>query len=457
MTNDFDLALQHHQAGRLSEAEAIYRRILAQEPNHAGALNNLGTALHHQGKSDEAIEIYQRALTLRPDHAGTLSNLGGVYRELGRNEEAIPLLQRAVALDPDLAIAHNNLALAYRDTRNIQSAQGEFVRALTLQPQDRYARWNLGMLRLLQGDYSAAWPDYEARLGLNGTGLQTDITGPLWDGSDLHGQRILLHCEQGAGDTIQFLRFVPLVKQRGGKIILQTQPSLCRLLQGQLGVEQVISVDDARPPYDVHCPIMSLASRFGTTLDTIPARVPYLNADPQLVERWRERLGASDGRLNVGISWGGNPVNQHDRFRSVPLSALAPLAGATNVRFISLQKGPWAQQIKSPPAGLEIIDWTDDLQDFADTAALMSALDMVLTVCTATAHLAGALGRKTWVMLCFPCDWRWLTDRSDSPWYPTMRLFRQTQFGLWDQPVQQVLAELKGSGVGVEVSDQHRC
>ena len=241
-----------------------------------------------------------------------------------------------------------------------------------------------------------------------------------------HGRRILLHCRQGA-------RRYNSVSAARSPCPTAAEESSCNAnlrcgdcFKANSGAEQVISVGDPRPAYDVHCPMLSLASDSGRRSIRFPCRVPYLYADPTLVERWRERLGTSDGRLNVGISWGGNPVNQHDRFRSVtaPACWLTPCRGARAMfGSSSLQKGPWAEQLKSPPNGLEIVDWTDELQDFADTAALMSALDMVITVCTATAHLAGALGCKTCVMLCFACDWRWLTDRSDSPWYPTMRPF----------------------------------
>lgn len=286
--------------------------------------------------------------------------------------------------------------------------------ALTLHPDSPETRWNLGISLLLAGDLENGWPQYERRWdvpGLQEARRHTSV--PAWDGRELHGKRLLLWAEQGLGDTIQFVRYAGLVAKRGGRIVLQVQPELKQLFQGLPAVEALVTIDEPSPEVDAQCPLLSLPLILGTTLATIPAAVPYLTPDPRRVEGWRSRLGADAGQLKVGLVWAGRPTHINDRNRSISLAALAPLSRIPNARFFSLQKGKAAEQ--APPAGLSLTDWTHELTDLADTAALVSHRDLIVTVDTSIEHLAGALGKRTWLLLPFAPDWRWMLGRYDSP------------------------------------------
>jgi hypothetical protein len=265
---------------------------------------------------------------------------------------------------------------------------------------------------------------------------------------------MLVYSEQGIGDTIQFVRYAPLLARRGARVILQCQPELKPLFQSLEGVDCVLSTSEALPPFDVQAPLLSLPLALGTTLESIPAQVPYLKADPALAEAWRAKLAPAGRCLKVGLAWAGNPKHRNDRNRSMPLSVLAPLAGVGGVRFYSLQKGDAAGQAKGPPPGMDLVDLTQELNDFADTAAFVANLDLVISVDTAAVHLAGAMAKPVWTLLPFFSDWRWLLDREDSPWYPTMRLFRQRTRGEWGGVVERVVKELdrgvQGSGFRVQ-------
>jgi hypothetical protein len=264
----------------------------------------------------------------------------------------------------------------------------------------------------------------------------------FWDGSPLHGRRILLIAEQGLGDSIQFIRYVPMVAARGGEVLLLCQPRLRRLFEGQLEIRQVISMGEMLPPFDVCCPLMSLPHVFQTSPSTIPHEVPYLRPDPQRVSQWGQRLEAVPGKPRLGLAWAGNPTYRNDRYRSVPLTALEPLTkAAPEAAFVSLQKGPASSQAHGAPMPLH--DWTHDLTDLTDTVALIQNLDLVIAVDTAVAHLAGALAKPVWLLAPFAPDWRWQLDRRDSPWYPTMRLFRQPARGDWANPISEIARELE--------------
>jgi hypothetical protein len=264
---------------------------------------------------------------------------------------------------------------------------------------------------------------------------------PRWRGDDLAGKRILLHIEQGYGDIIQLVRYVPLVAQRGAKTILECPPALERLMGTLGGADQLVTDYASVPPYDLECPLPSLPGVFQTTLETIPANVPYLRADAELSSRWRKRM-STDG-LKVGLCWAGKADHQGKRIRSLSLAALQGLAEVSSAEYFSLQKGDGAVEADSPPKGLRLTDWADELTDFADTAALIDNLDLVITIDTAVAHLAGAMGKPVWVLLLFDPDWRWLLDRTDSPWYPTMKLFRQPEPGNWQAAIARIVQELK--------------
>jgi hypothetical protein len=303
------------------------------------------------------------------------------------------------------------------------------------------AKFNLALTQLLQGSFVEGFTGFEARWDLPDLAkTRQHFSQPQWDGSDLNGRTILLHAEQGIGDTIQFIRYAPLVAQRGGRVVFQCPEAMTRLFEGFPGIDRFVVRGRELPEFDLHCPLLSLPLAMKTTLETIPASVPYLSADAESVSRWRKRLPRDS--VNVGLAWAGRAEHSNDRLRSMALTDFAPLVDAPGVNFFSLQKGDAAEQLRSTPDGLAITDWTEQLQDLSDTAALIDALDLVITVDTSVAHLAGALGKPVWVLLPFAPDWRWMLDRSDSPWYPTMRLFRQPQARDWRSPVEQVAQAL---------------
>ena len=312
--------------------------------------------------------------------------------------------------------------------------------AIEINPQSAPAHYNLALSLLQQGDYRRGLAEYEYRA--YAVASRQKFSTPPWDGRDIAGKTILLHAEGGFGDVIQFVRFVPMVKARGGTPILMVQSELVRLFAAIDGTGAVIPKGQNPPPFQVHCPLLSLAGIFRTTLANIPNIVPYLRPDPALFKAWRQKLGPGDGQMRVGLAWAGNPQLKGDRTRSLNLQQLAPFAAAHGVKFFSLQKGLAGEQAKNPPPGLELVDLGPELNDFADTAAALSLMDLIITTDTSVAHLAGALGKPVWVMLQFVADWRWLRNRADSPWYPTMRIFRQKTPGDWGTVIGEVFKAL---------------
>ncbi len=347
---------------------------------------------------------FHQALRLCPEAADVHTNLGNALREQGRPAESLSCFQEAIRLKPDSIDAHWNRALAW----------------------------------LLLGDFENGWPEYEWRRQIKGFSIRS-FPQPGWDGENLTGRTILLHAEQGLGDTLQFIRYASLVKERGGTVLFQCPPLLVRLLASCPGVDRLIPDGEALPPFDVQAPLLSLPAMFHTTLATVPGKVPYLFPEPDLVNGWREKLSHHRG-FKIGIVWQGNPRYRSDRYRSLPLTNFAPLGRLTGVELFSLQKGSGPEQVRALGDPFRIVDLADQLDDFAQTAAVMKYLDLIVTADTAVAHLAGSLGVPVWVLLRFAPDWRWLLHRPDSPWYPTMRLFRQERRGDW-QPVIQAVTE----------------
>ncbi|HSZ58163.1 MAG TPA: tetratricopeptide repeat-containing glycosyltransferase family protein [Tepidisphaeraceae bacterium] len=437
-----DLAQEHQRAQRPAEAEAIYRQILAQAPARHDVYQRLAEICYQSGRVPEALELMRGAVAADPNVADYHGNLAMLLSTLGQFDEAIPAFQRALSIRPSSAETLNNLGGAMRETARYDQAAAALRRALAIRPDYAEAEWNLAFVLLAQGNLGEGLPAFEARLRVKNFPNRR-IQGPMWDGSDLHGRRILLHTEQGVGDTFNFIRYAPLVAARGGRVFVLCSPDVHRLMSVQeLSVEQWIADGQPRPEFDTHCPLMSLPKVFGTTMETIPAGVPYMAADPKWVEPWRKRLAQDSAVLKVGLVWAGNMHPIHNRKRTMALATLLPLGALPRVSFYSLQKGAAALEAKTPPAGMRLIDWSDELNDFADTAALIAALDLIITVDTSVAHLAAAMGKPTWVLLPFVADWRWFMDREDSPWYPTMRLFRQTALGDWRGPVARVAEEL---------------
>ncbi len=449
--NNLGIALE--EQGRLEEAIACYRRALSLNPDFHMTHYNLGVALKEQGKLEEAIACYRRALSLKPDYHEAHNDLGIALKDLGRLEEAAACYHRALSLKPDFHEAHNNLGLMFQDQGKLDEAIVCYQRALSLKPDCPEAHFNLSTIYLLKGNFKEGWEEYKYRLRRQDVSryfnpVHLDFTQPYWDGSDIKGKTILLWAEQGLGDVIQFIRYVPMVFEKTDKIIVECRKELIVLIQGINGIHQVVAQGQQLPDFDFHCPLLTLPLVFNTTLQTIPATIPYIMSDRQKVLMWRERLQSDSARLKVGLCWAGNPAHRNDLNRSISLDMFSPLGEMEDVTFYSLQKGEAAGQTGNPPNRMHLVDYTNDLNDFSDTAALIENLDLVISVDTVIVHLAGALGKPVWTLLPFMPDWRWMLDRGDSPWYPTMRLYRQPAYGDWDSALKMIKLELHAVAQG---------
>jgi Flp pilus assembly protein TadD len=439
--------------GQLDDAIAAFRQAIVLKPAAAEAHSNLGNALRHTGQLGEAIAACRRAIALNPQYPEAHNNLGVALRGEGELDEAVAACRQAIALKPNYPEAHNNLGIALREKGQLDEAIAACRKAIALKPDLPEAHYNLALTLLLRGDLLAGWAEYEWRWKCEDfPSPRRNFVQPQWNGSDSTDRIVLLHVEQGLGDAIQFIRYVPMLAERASTVVVVCQPELQRLLQFSFPDAQFITPSEPLPPFDFYCPALSLPSAFGTTLQTIPNSVPYLQTNSGEIERWRERLAGKGTGFKVGLAWAGSSKHANDRNRSLSLSFLSPLAQIPNVNFYSLQKGDAATQARNPSDAMKLVDWTEELKDFADTAALIANLDLVITVDTAVAHLAGAMGKPVWVLLPFVPDWRWMMDREDSPWYPTMRLFRQKVAGQWDEVITRVadsLAKLSKSFAGV--------
>ena len=499
-------ALTYHQRGDIPNAEALYRQVLAAQPEHPDALHLLGVLEHQRGNHQAASELIQQAISLSPGVAAFYVNLGTVFSHCRRLDDAAASYERAVALgpadsdtrmqlasglqrlarlmldasryqdaisvggqalalDPTCVAAHLDQASALlaqdkpeeavselrRVARlapgapavlatmgaaqllvgNVDRSISSFRRALRLDPNLVGARYNLGLALLLAGKLRQGWRAYESRGALQQFERRRGpVNQPPWNGRRLNGKRILVYAEQGLGDAIQFVRYAPRIAERGGRVVVECLPPLQRLFQAVGGIETLITTEDPLPEFDVYSPLLSLPRLFGTDLSSVPTDVPYVGASRHIQAKWRQRLASYSG-LRIGLAWAGSPSNVHDAKRSITLDALSPLGGIPGVRYFSLQKRPSGVAPLTPPAGIPLVDLDPWLTDFAETAAAMESLDLIISVDTAVAHLAGALGRPVWIMLPFVPDWRWLVERQDSPWYPTARLFRQPSRGDW--------------------------
>jgi tetratricopeptide (TPR) repeat protein len=429
---------------RLAEAEASYRKAVRLRPDYPDFHNNLGVALYDLGSLAEAEASYREALRIRPDSPTVHNNLGNTLRDLNRLVEAEASYREALRLRPDSPDVHNNLGNTFRDLNRLAEAEASYREAVRLRPDHSEAHTNLALALLLTGQFEEGWEEYEWRPSRS----DQSFLPPLWRGEAIGDRVILLRAEQGLGDTLQFCRYVPLVAA-AGRTILEVQAPLVRLLSGLDGITVMVAQGDMLPSFDLHCPLLSLPRVLGTTLDTIPATTPYLIADPALAADWRKRLTDVDG-LRVGLVWAGGQqlAPAIDRRRSIALDSLAPLGEVSGVSLVSLQKSELKAQDTHPPRGLMLLDFTADLHDFADTAALIDGLDLVISVDTAVAHLAGALGKPVWLLNRFDTCWRWLLNRDDSPWYPTMRQFRQPRPGDWNSVICGVRDALNHLAVG---------
>lgn len=470
---------KQHQAGDLRGAEHVYRQVLQVAPANENAWCFLGMACHDQARYDDAVQAYGRALEIRANFPVALSNLGNTLKQLGKLDEAVASCQRALQFKPDYATAYNNLGVAYVAKGELDAAKATFEKSLELMPDGVVAHSNLGAALVRQGDFAAGsarsqaalkidpkyaeahknlaivwlllgdfergWPEYEWRWRCPGNALPP-IHQPMWDGTPLQGRTILLIAEQGLGDTLQFVRYARLLRQQGAVVIVAAQKPLLPILADSPGIDRLVEVDGAYPAFDTWAPLVSLPGLLKTTLASIPAEVPYLGADPELVQQWSQRLAAHPG-FRIGIAWQGSPDFHADRQRSIPLSSFAPLANIPGVQLFSLQKGFGSEQIAALDGQFEVIDFGDELDatsgPFMDTAAILQNLHLVISADTSVPHLAGAMGVETWLALSLSPDWRWLLNREDSPWYPQTRLFRQQTLGDWGEVFARMAATLR--------------
>ena len=428
---------------QLDDALASCNRALAAEPGHTEALYNRGLILHDLTQFDEALASFDRVLAARPTFAEAFNSRGITLRAMNRYEEALASYDRAIEIRPDYPEALNNRGNVLREFGRFKEALSEYRRAVTLQPDYADAHWNDALMSLRLGDFANGWVKYEWRWKKNSfTSPQRDFAKPLWLGTEtIKGKTILVHSEQGFGDTIQFCRYVPMIIERGARPLLEVPETLQNLLKDLSGVAQVVVAGTKLPDFDLHCPFLSLPLAFGTRLETIPATVPYLHVSPENGRKWNLLLGRTSGP-KIGLVWSGRPTNKNDRDRSINLESLLPLFD-TDAKFVSLQKDIRPEDATVLRGRKDLVHFGDNLSNFSETAALLSNLDLVISVDTAVAHLAGALAKPVWVLLPYIPDWRWLLGRDDSPWYPTARLFRQDETRTWSRVVSRVHGELQ--------------
>ncbi len=428
-----------HAQGHSLQALELFDRALALEPDFVEAYSNRGNALRRLKRFNDAMASYDAAIALRPDYGPAHNNLGLVWQELGDYEAAIACHDRALAIDPRNAFAHNNRGRALRAILRLDEALTSYNHALSCKPDFTEALWNKAVVLLTQGDYEHGWRLYESRrINTQAFGPPESFGAVDWRGDQsLDGKTLLIHNEQGLGDSIQFCRYAGMLADRGALVVLRVQPHLSTLMKSLAGVSHVLTPEDTLPPVDFQCPLPSLPFSMGTRLDTVPAPTPYLHPSPSAITEWTSRLGAAR-KPRLGLVWRGNPLHTNDHNRSIALTDLLPILSET-VDWISLQQ----DLLEHEPDLLQrhgVMALGQALRDFDDTAAICQQLDGVISVDTSVAHLAGALAVRTFLLLPFAPDYRWLIDRKDTPWYPTMTLLRQMRAGDWNGPLSELKA-----------------
>ena len=426
--------------GRLDEAVAAGRRAVELSPRYAQALNNLGIAHYDRREYEEAAGYYRRAVAAEPRFAEAFSNLGNALRAQHKLEDAIVAYHRALELKPDFPDAVANLASVLHLIGRLDEAIATYSRAIAMSPRHANAHSGLGLLQLLRGDFTQGWWEYEWRWR-SADAVAPNLPSPVWGGESLVGRRILIYSEQGYGDALQFCRYAPILRDRGATVFLRVPPPLRSLMAESMPWLEVSSDGKGGlPKHDCHCALLSLPHRLETRLETIPAEIPYLRASPDRVARWSASIDAS-ADLKVGIVWAGSTRHINDVNRSIPLTSLASWFEIDGIRFFSLQVGDAAAAVNALPKQA-VTDLSPLLTDYAETAAAVEHLDLVVSVDTSVVHLAGALGKPVWTLLPWIPDWRWLENREDTPWYPTMRLFRQPERFAWSPVLARVAGEL---------------
>ncbi len=436
------LGLVLHTMARFEEALASYDQALETEPDNLEVLNRRGVALLELGRPAEALTAFDRVLAFDPEQIDALGNRGNALLKLNRPQDALMSYDVALRIAPDDARLLTNRAHALRRLDRPREAFVSASRAVVASPKFAEARFEASLAQLTLGDFRNGWEAYEARWATGAFAAQRrTFTAPLWLGDQpLDGKTILLHAEQGFGDTIQFIRYAPALAALGARVILEVQPELVGLLSQVVGITTVLPRGEPLPAFDCHCPLMSLPLAFATELPTIPAEIPYIAAAKERVAVWRERMPAR--RPLVGIAWAGRPTHKNDLNRSMRLETLRPLLAQSSIQFVGLQHEVCDEDAAFLRGCRQLFNIGDQFRDFADTAATISLLDRVIAVDSVVAHLAGALGKPLFLLLPFAADFRWMRERQDSPWYPTAQLLRQPQFGDWVSVVDAMRKEL---------------
>jgi tetratricopeptide (TPR) repeat protein len=442
------LATEHEQAGRLDAAESILRHVIAEAGEHHPALHLMGIVAFKQDRVAESVRLMERSIALAPMMALYYRNICEIYRVLGRLDEALVAGRRAAALAPDDVHCYHNLGVLHYHRLELDEAIASGERAMALDSGFAGAHFGIAEASLLRGDFERGWEEYEWRMKLaNAPPLLPPSDRPQWDGTKLRDGTLLLIADQGYGDVIQFARYIPWAAERCSDVTIACSPEIQPIIAQLPGAGAMFSHWEQQPEFAAYCPLSGLPRLAGTRLETIPANpIPYLRADPAKVAAWSDRLATlvPVGYRRIGIAWAGRPTHHNDRNRSMPLAAFAPLAELPRVALLSLQKGSAQAQIGSywGHAPLLNLGAEDRGHGFADAMAIIECLDLVVTIDTSIAHLAGAMGKEAWVMLCYAPDWRWLLDRTDSPWYPTLRLFRQGPDRSWAPVIAAIESEI---------------
>ena len=429
------LALRYHREGNLDYAKYVYQHVLGIDSRNADAMHLLGVSVYQSEQYDIAVSLITEAIQIDPTKPLFFTNLGNAFQKQGELEKSTQAYQKAIQLQPDYADAYFNLGNSLREQGKLEESTHALRKAIQLQPDYADAHFNLAVLLLLQGDFVEGWEKYEWRWNSSLKSQKRDFKRPLWDGSALDGKSILIYAEQGFGDSIQFVRYIDLFPDADSSIIVACEPELKSLFKGIDRIDTLVTKGEDIPNFDFHVPIVSLPYIFNTTLDTIPARIPYLYPKPTADSVFH--LGGSDD-LKVGIVWAGSPTHINDSNRSVSLKDFKCLLDVEGCQFFSLQVGERSVDIRQYGYNYMIKDLGKQLTDFHHTALAILQLDLVISVDTAVAHLAGSLGKPVWTLLPFIPDWRWMLSRSDTPWYPSMTLFRQKERGDWYSVFQEI-------------------
>lgn len=442
-SRELNLAVKKHTEGKLHEAELIYRKILAVYPNNPDALHLLGVIAHQVGRHEDAVKCISQAIKINPNDAVYHHNLGMAYDSLGEEEKSAKNFEKALNLNPNFENAHlacYNLGIFFKDKGEIEKSLEYFTKAIKLKKDFFEARWNRSLILLLLGKFKEGWEEYEYRFKKENPADSRIFNKPQWDGSFLNNKKILVVSEQGFGDNIQFVRYLPLVKEKGGYVILEYRKELKRLFNNLQGVDEFAEKESnpsSKIDFDFYIHLASLPKVFNTAFNTIPDKTPYFKANTPLQSNLKNMIHAD--KFKIGIAWAGNPNQENDKNRSTTFENFKFLKEIPDLQVFSLQKGEASKELNND----FVVNLEDEIRDFADTASVIENLDLVISVDTSVAHLAGAMGKPVWTLLTFIPDWRWMLKGNKNPWYPTMRLFRQQKQGDWDYVFKEVNRELR--------------